>query len=551
MKNIFFLGCLILLGNYSYSQRLPDRPYSKVEFIDVEPQWRSEAFAPSMIRDSCNGYNGFFISQTIPVFRKDYIIRLFTTTYNADFGHYIDKININTGETIWKLVLDHTVLERQEYGCKMYLDSDENLILWSYRKEQKFSWNGPTYMYFDPFSRVAYRKINGKTGEVMEFNTPILGDSINTIVTGSLVRTAPFSDFIQTSNPKEIKYVSRITKADNNFLKEANMVTTIINSKGKYNKPLDTLKFGEKQYIYNLFQLSIDTLLYLEVDTLTRSKLTMRIMDGDLNTIKRITLDRFPQKIDYNWVSIYKYTKDYFIITGSELVEGTSYYNQVYAFYDYDGKLLRYCQYNDEEYDNVAVDYLPVRDKYLFIGRQFANDDDVSSLIVVNEINNQNKLARLKAIEVKDKLHAIGFRELKEIDRDRVLIDYIQIDWYLPVNSSFYRYDYFSKVFGYLMWDAKDLGLVPSSTHDDIATVDYRISPNPTSDVLYITFDVALQGRIMEMTDVSGRSVMIKELSMNTTQTLDLSGFSKGIYFIKVTDHKGRTQYEVKKVIVK
>lgn len=65
-----------------------------------------------------------------------------------------------------------------------------------------------------------------------------------------------------------------------------------------------------------------------------------------------------------------------------------------------------------------------------------------------------------------------------------------------------------------------------------------KIYPNPTTDILNISFDIPSNNYILKIIDNLGNIINQRILNA-TTQQISTSGFAKGLYFIKITDVNG------------
>jgi hypothetical protein len=73
-------------------------------------------------------------------------------------------------------------------------------------------------------------------------------------------------------------------------------------------------------------------------------------------------------------------------------------------------------------------------------------------------------------------------------------------------------------------------GLIPVSIHT------FTLYPNPVSDVLTISDDAGILSVII--TDVNGRTIYT-DTSVNKSQTINTSSWSKGIYFVRLLNKNG------------
>ncbi len=74
------------------------------------------------------------------------------------------------------------------------------------------------------------------------------------------------------------------------------------------------------------------------------------------------------------------------------------------------------------------------------------------------------------------------------------------------------------------------------STNIDINKIGFNIFPNPVFDIINVKFDDD-ENYSLSLFDISGKSVL-KEISANDNIQLNLSGLSKGVYTLKISNNK-------------
>lgn len=77
----------------------------------------------------------------------------------------------------------------------------------------------------------------------------------------------------------------------------------------------------------------------------------------------------------------------------------------------------------------------------------------------------------------------------------------------------------------------------------DLKEYFFKLYPNPTSSQINLLFD-DLEFKTIQLIDVLGNMVLIQQNKSNNLQ-LDLSSYSKGIYFVKVTSSEGSSTQKV------
>jgi hypothetical protein len=72
------------------------------------------------------------------------------------------------------------------------------------------------------------------------------------------------------------------------------------------------------------------------------------------------------------------------------------------------------------------------------------------------------------------------------------------------------------------------------------------VHPNPTSDLLTIILPESTQDILLTLTDAAGKQYLHRKIATTEQAELDLSEFSKGIYFLTLETERGRT---VRKIV--
>lgn len=94
--------------------------------------------------------------------------------------------------------------------------------------------------------------------------------------------------------------------------------------------------------------------------------------------------------------------------------------------------------------------------------------------------------------------------------------------------------DYAFNFFKWLPRNAGDVQVTASCVNSiDENNVSFSVYPNPTEDMVYITFTTS-ENHVITLTDISGKVIETKVL--NTNSTIDLSDLSTGIYFLTVNN---------------
>ena len=112
------------------------------------------------------------------------------------------------------------------------------------------------------------------------------------------------------------------------------------------------------------------------------------------------------------------------------------------------------------------------------------------------------------------------------------------LDTQLKSNQSYsYRLKAFNEISesNYSKIDAKTLVILANQNEENDTFI---VFPNPSREIINITFIKPISGEL-NMTDLSGRSILTRNIAKQTSLNIDVSAFHQGIYFILIySDNK-------------
>lgn len=165
MKLIQTLVILICLQLIAFAQVDPDADI----FKDFTPKWAHVTRDSSYKSDLYNGINHlFFPVLSSELYTENQSINVYNYFYELWSGFLIEKIDLETGKTIWIRKVDLTNNDRKEYCYHYGLDSNNDLLLLSYRSVDSLTglvWSR---------AKVAQRKYDFNTGRELYYYAPPL-----------------------------------------------------------------------------------------------------------------------------------------------------------------------------------------------------------------------------------------------------------------------------------------------------------------------------------------------------------------------------------------
>jgi len=79
------------------------------------------------------------------------------------------------------------------------------------------------------------------------------------------------------------------------------------------------------------------------------------------------------------------------------------------------------------------------------------------------------------------------------------------------------------------------LTIAPGTGIDDLFGSNLQVYPNPTNGLISVSLKNNVSDVKMEITDIIGKTLITRTLIGSKTD-VDLTGYSKGIYFVKLTN---------------
>lgn len=176
MKAILILNVLLLFGFIGISQSYP---YEPIYFTNLSPLWQHVSTDSTTIdidSENYDGTNHFSIFEKFPsphIVRDNYLYIGYNTSVfvsREPEGGFIEKIDLNNGQSMWRFVFDLRHCDHQEFIETIFFDKNESIKVVSYKNIK------PTYpedydnslatLYGDT-SLICIRTIDPESGELL------------------------------------------------------------------------------------------------------------------------------------------------------------------------------------------------------------------------------------------------------------------------------------------------------------------------------------------------------------------------------------------------
>jgi len=97
-------------------------------------------------------------------------------------------------------------------------------------------------------------------------------------------------------------------------------------------------------------------------------------------------------------------------------------------------------------------------------------------------------------------------------------------------------------------WDSASVHITPSSVHDYINNIIVNLVPNPANNFVELEKNNNETDKyLLSINDIQGREVLTKNIQFDNKYNIDLTGFTNGLYFLKLQNDKEIT---LSKIIV-
>ena len=540
---------IIFISFYPFiaTAQLPSKPYEKVKLKVLQPIWYETAYHPDLVSDLCDGYNYFeYCNNCDKIFDGENVYMILGTIQSgSNWGAYIEKRNMGTGELLWRTKYHKNDLQYQEVLKKWYLNDHDELVVFGLRKYKTPLEDNSLFCIYEDTARVTYRVYDTKDGHLKEYINPPNSDTLAANVVASININLPTPNIFRTNDPDVYRYTqSRTREADGTFIPNHQLRTFYMDKYGHHLSPEDTIVLGEQQVFHNLKQLSPDTLIYLEQDILTGQKLKIHFLDIDLNKLKTIELDSLP--FLRGLVFLFKAKKDQFFVLDYSSYPGPDIRELLtLMLYDDKGKLVDYYRYDNlnDGYLFTMVDYLEKRKKLIFAGAKWLGDHSDFYIITSDGKGGKDTLV---TIQPTDLSRSILPQTIHELDNDKIMVTWLEG---LLIKDNFQtKFDRNARAVSTLLFHAADLGLSTVGTEEASRYKEMNIMPNPVRDKFQIQLDDILDGDI-GLYDNLGKRVLHRLVSDESTVDIDVSTLPSGVYYIKLKSKLSKEVYNTKKII--
>jgi hypothetical protein len=516
--------CCLLIVNFAFAQN----SYKDI-FVGITPKWNhitidstmKDSLLPNGVR--LDGLSHIHSWAMLPFKYNDNFIVSYINNQN-DGGYFIDNVDINTGEQIWKLAFDLRHSKREEALLDMYVSENNKLNLLNIRNAyntNNISWGQGT------FARKELDLSNGKLLKSISYND--ISEKIPELYVDYLVNR------LFKHGDGQFEYL----RASSDYFQNTKIDRVLLNDEGCFIS-VDTIRMKRK-YLYGLntgfttYNSKRDTLLFLNHsfnsknyhDTI-KFDVTIEFFDANLNRFKSLDVTDKLTKFPFHEITFAK--NNYFIIHSAEFASGG---NSARAFhlFDLEGNLIEKFVFPNKLRFNTNLYKLPHEPGCLLINTLYDSLNKVSPCIVqILKSNGNSNLTLLKEFKLNNGL--VLQRALIEVldNNDLIMVSRC----YKWINSTIQTYQSRKLI---TRFDAKEINLISQNVdYGKNKTLKWRLHSTLVKDqVQLISQSNDLQAIKFEIFSIDSK--LLKNGTISTENSIiNIENLRAGIYLIKVFD---------------
>lgn len=517
----------------SQAQR-PYRPFEKINFQGLKTNWYETFYDTTAISDLLDGYSHFRSMDKLPplVYLGRIYSALLINTDKGIVGGYIDCRDLNTGKVIWRDRFGKLDGEHIEIPNFIMIENDKLVVYGLIRRTNEFGSNLIPTLDQMILSKRIYNIADG----ALELRSH--GDFDDASLLNMHYDIFYSAEVFFYREKNKIRYIQPSLTKD---LGKVIVHSYLLDEQGRV---LNHDSLHTDQILFNITQISEDTLLIVEIDS---SALLFRYVSPNLETyfVKETDypFDHYPAFIQLKELS-YDRRKLLFYNKRNEFYPDS--YYEIYVF-NLDGTL-------DQKYDlkgKFIEDFSPIRwydNNGLLLVRNFQRitSKRSKSMLDVRQYKNEQDLINVKTFVATDSLRDVYIGNVIPLKDNNLLTIFSERAFYID-SFQYITPDYNAIATSYLSINEKDLGIASNLTElkENLLVT---IHPNPFENILRIS-DIQNGLNEIEIFDNKGRIIYFSKISKYLSEIeINLSDQVSGIYFVKLSDNEKAVTYRVVKI---
>ena len=547
MKKIFIFLLLINVNLNIFSQN--HRFYTPFKLQNYHAIWQKVMIDSSIIGlinpfqqyDQSVYYDGFSHFYSYDIFKLDPIFyndKIYLAELNQIIGDgaYIECIDELSCATKWKTVFDHRYDIRKEYPVHVYISDDGKYQILGHRNDFSRLTNLPGNMWFN--SVFTTRKYETATGNLIERDTSDetspntcrmkipFGASVllNQLYSTYLIKNSEIFRYIL---PRSIDY--KILDIDSKgFVKDSVFVNRIYD---------ETIYRDRTYFISNDRMLNLRFARNINNTPEDSFHVYFTIYDDNLNELRHKDLkdDLIPA---YDYACVFADDKG-FIITGNnyEEVGDTMDFVLTANLFDIYGELKESVRLENKDGSPIFSSYpfataISLDENGGMLISSNERDKDGYCNLVFYKTNGTGAFEKITKWKIEDKKHNVLPINMWKTPSEKILVKLVH------ANTDLNEFGYGNTAMVYMLIEPEDVG-IKTSISEIAESMPIHIYPNPASGSISISCEDN-DASMIEIIDRLGRVVYKDKTSVCEELSIDISGYTPGLYFVRLVEDSGK-----------
>jgi len=507
----------------------PERPFEKIEFLSLTPEWHFVNYDSEMDNGEFDGFNNFIpIAGFEPIVHNNGIFEVFFRQNTLEpTGTYIQKRELSTGELLWRRYIGYPYDPQQILGRDILINSNENIEMICQVKCDPYDSTTPL---LGRDNMAIYKiELDTEVGSIIDQIDYVCNDSIylQTNFDGFYLNdVSRFYSIEDTFYSTQSEWIGNswqrvIFKLEDNYKKDEVYASVF---------PKQYNCTGDLPIIYNdstkvVFDSNCDT-----------KRLELTYIDRDLEFINTVISDSLSVALNDLRVKLYDPVKDIFIL---ENVINFDTKEIELLIINGEGQLLKRIiipiQYNRNygllEWSNI--------DSLVLLARRTNIADNENPYITLDVLksNENGEIYVAHSFVSADSLRYISYINLVAFDEDHYYLEFKEASL-----LSDFTWDRRASAIS-MMKIKRNLLLNPITSSSQVVSNKLNCYPNPTSDYLHI---VNLeQPAIVTVSDINGKQIQIIE---NVSDKINIESLTSGMYIVQIRNNKTSETLKIIKI---
>ncbi len=530
-----FFYCTMVTAQFLH----PRLPFEKIQYAGLNPLWHEASYDAAMNGDSLDGYNQFSPSFEVDeIYHNDLVFTPYVCrSPYAWAGGYIECRSVSDGQLKWQQRFNLDNNDHVEIIAMLYVDEDNHLVVLSHKERKPYE-RADVQFYFK--NMILTRRVyNIATGELLSYFHRGYTDSLAYPTATSFFAKSGSSKFFRENNA--FRYIEKFGVGGVRYLKSC-----LLDDTGALLSTVDTMAVPYYNLSFNLEQISVDTLLEIELDR-NKHLIYFRYLKPNLDLYYEVVSDSL--EIDPTFIKLEKKSSDNskFLFSNYFKIEGIPNDHSEFLSFDRHANLLKSGRlaFTSPGWHH-PLEWEDRSDQFTMLSREYVEiNDSLQSTLQVFKLGPNYNREKINTFISTNILRYINVRSSKKVDVDKYYLRFRESAFY---GNQVLFSDIHAVAQSQMLVDSDNLLLpISSTTLNQGSDIAMNLYPNPTYDECTIEFDKPFNGRISVISPL-GVIVLNQKMDNEYSYHIDLSHQPAGIYAIIINNLDGSVSV-VKKVV--